>query len=134
MRFLSVASFIGAAISSFYGFYRLFVYRTPGKYSFSKPSANYHVGGDAYNLIINGNHATAFFVLTLALVTLGLGIEIILAIKSLNPENETQEESNESNTLEEDNSERADTESETVVVNSVTETGEKLHDWAWSYE
>lgn len=122
MRFLSVTSFIGAVVSSFYGFYRLFVYQAPGDYSFSKPAANYHVGGDAYNLIINGNHATAFFVLALALVTLGLGIEIILAIKSLNPESETQESNNESNTPEEESSEDADT--ERVVANSVTETEE----------
>ena len=134
MRFLSVTSFIGAVISSFYGFYRLFVYQAPGNYSFSKPAANYHVGGDAYNLIINGNHATAFFVLALALVTLGLGVEIILAIKSLDPESETQESNNESNTPEEESSEDADTESKTVEAKRVTETEEKLQDWAWSYE
>ena len=128
MRFLSVTSFIGAAVSSFYGFHRLFVYRTPGEYSFSEPSANYHVGGDAYNLIINGNHATAFFVLALALVTLGLGIEIILAIKSLNPESEAQESNNDLNASEEESSEVADTENETVESNRVTETEEKLHD------
>ena len=43
------------------GFYKMFVYEN-GEYSWSSHK-NVYVGGDAYNFIINGTYATAFFVL-----------------------------------------------------------------------
>ena len=36
-----------------------------------------YVGGDAYNYIINGNYATAFFVLTLTFAMLGIGFCVL---------------------------------------------------------
>lgn len=38
---------------------------------------NAYVGGDAYNYIINGNYATAFFVLTTMFVLTAVGLVII---------------------------------------------------------
>lgn len=44
---------------------------TPHKY------VNAYVGGDAYNYIINGTYATAFFVLTAMFVLAAIGLVII---------------------------------------------------------
>ena len=38
---------------------------------------NAYVGGDAYNYIINGTYATAYFVLTMMFVLSAIGFEII---------------------------------------------------------
>lgn len=38
---------------------------------------NAYVGGDAYNYIINGNYATAFFVLTTMFVLVAIGLMIL---------------------------------------------------------
>lgn len=38
---------------------------------------NAYVGGDAYNYIINGNYATAFFVLTAMFVMAAIGLMIL---------------------------------------------------------
>ena len=38
---------------------------------------NAYVGGDAYNYIINGNYATAFFVLTTMFVLAAIGLMIL---------------------------------------------------------
>lgn len=38
---------------------------------------NAYVGGDAYNYIINGNYATAFFVLTTMFVLTAIGLMIL---------------------------------------------------------
>lgn len=38
---------------------------------------NAWVGGDAYNYIINGTHATAFFVLTMMFVLSAIGLLIV---------------------------------------------------------
>ena len=40
-------------------------------------SKNAYVGGDAYNYIINGNYATAFFVLTAMFVLAAIGLMIL---------------------------------------------------------
>lgn len=40
-------------------------------------SENAYVGGDAYNYIINGNYATAFFVLTTMFVLAAIGLMIL---------------------------------------------------------
>lgn len=38
---------------------------------------NVYVGGDAYNYIINGNYATAFFVLTTMFVLAAIGLMVL---------------------------------------------------------
>lgn len=63
-----VASFIIAIIFIVLGFYKLLVYRNDE--DLDNP-ANFYVGGDAYNYIINAGQATAYFVLTLIFVVVG---------------------------------------------------------------
>lgn len=59
---------IGSLVPLYLGFNHMFVYDS-GEYG---DSQNAYVGGDAYNFIINGTYATAFFVLFGALFTAGL--------------------------------------------------------------
>ena len=44
---------------------------------------NAYVGGDAYNYIINGNYATAFFVLTTMFVLAGIGFLIVHYVQGI---------------------------------------------------
>ncbi len=44
---------------------------------YSVLNKNAYVGGDAYNYIINGNYATAFFVLTTMFVLAAIGLMIL---------------------------------------------------------
>ena len=44
---------------------------------------NAYVGGDAYNYIINGNYATAFFVLAALFSVIGIGILIVNHLSSI---------------------------------------------------
>ena len=44
---------------------------------YSSLNKNAYVGGDAYNYIINGNYATAFFVLTAMFVLAAIGLMIL---------------------------------------------------------
>ncbi len=59
---LSVTSFICGIITGILGFYKMLFYSSGDYYPFK--TINAYVGGDAYNLIINGTYATAYFVLT----------------------------------------------------------------------
>ena len=45
--------------------------------SYPSLNENAYVGGDAYNYIINGTHATAFFVLTAMFVLAAIGLMIV---------------------------------------------------------
>jgi len=71
----SLISFLGCFISVFKGFYKMYNYNSGESYPYN--SVNSYVGGDAYNFIINGTYATAFFILGLIFVTLGIGLLII---------------------------------------------------------
>lgn len=51
------------------GFHKMFAYENPDSYLLDKVNA--YVGGDAYNYIINGNYATAYFTLATLFVILG---------------------------------------------------------------
>jgi hypothetical protein len=61
-----------------FGIYKLFVYENnldlPLGYGFS---TNAYVESDAFNLIINSNMATAFFVLAVMFIIIGLGYKIV---------------------------------------------------------
>ena len=46
---------------------------------------NAYVGGDAYNYIINGNYATAFFVLTTMFVLTAIGLMILHYVSAEKP-------------------------------------------------
>ncbi len=75
MKILAKLSYVVAVIWMGMGFYRLYVYENPESYLFE--SKNAWVGGDSYNFIINGTHATAFFILCLTFIVIGLGMEIV---------------------------------------------------------
>lgn len=79
MRGISIGFWLAALVSLIMGFNKMFVYENPDSYILVKKNA--HVGGDAYNYIINGTHSTAFFVLFSGLLIAGLMVEIIIAIK-----------------------------------------------------
>lgn len=66
---LSKISFAMSLVTLCLGFDKMLVYDSGDSYPFEYHNA--YVGGDAYNYIINGNYATAFFVLTAALVIAG---------------------------------------------------------------
>lgn len=66
ITFLSIIGFIASAICVFMGFNKMLLYKNNSESSYlSDYSVNAYVGGDAYNYIINGTYATAYFVLAL---------------------------------------------------------------------
>jgi len=70
----------GASLGcSFYTFYKGIDKMTNYYNSENHPelNENAYVGGDAYNFIINGNYATAFFVLTAMFVLAAIGLMIL---------------------------------------------------------
>lgn len=71
MSYLMAFGFVG------YGLYKLFVYYNSTIDSLKK---NAYVGGDAYNYIINGTHATAFCVIGLVFAVMGTSCFIVNAI------------------------------------------------------
>ena len=86
---------LGAAISIVMGLYRLLFY-SEGRHGTTE--MNHHVGGDAYNLIINGIQATAFFVLALILIVLNIGSRIVCAIEQGNQKEVVEEIEDEEDT------------------------------------
>ena len=70
-KYLSGVSFTGSVITLWLGFDKMLNYVNDEMYW--KDPHNMYVGGDAYNYIINGNYATAFFVLTAMLALMGIG-------------------------------------------------------------
>lgn len=66
---LSKISFAMSVVTLCLGFDKMLVYDSGEYYPFEYHNA--YVGGDAYNYIINSNYATAFFVLTAALIIAG---------------------------------------------------------------
>lgn len=75
----SVFSFIGCFLSVGLGFYKLLFYSNPESYY--ETSMNVYVNGDAYNYIINGTHATAYFVLAVMWAVFAIGGAIINHMK-----------------------------------------------------
>ena len=70
--FLSGGSFMCGCYTLFKGIDKLTNYENTD-YS----SINAYVGGDAYNYIINGTHATAYFVLSTMFVLAAIGLLIV---------------------------------------------------------
>lgn len=71
---LSIISLICGCFTLYKGIDRLTNYYNS---DYSSLNVNAYVGGDAYNYIINGTHATAFFVLTTMFVLAAIGLVII---------------------------------------------------------
>lgn len=73
---------LGCSFFTFYkGIDRLINYYNSENFSFMNKNA--YVGGDAYNYIINGTHATSFFVLTTMFVLAAIGLMILHYLSQL---------------------------------------------------
>ena len=73
--YLAVASLCCGAFTFYKGLDKMFRYDSGDSYPHKYVNA--YVGGDAYNYIINGTYATAFFVLTAMFVLAAIGLVII---------------------------------------------------------
>ena len=71
----AIVSAILAFVTLCMGFNKLWRYDSGDEYGFD--AVNAYVGGDAYNYIINGTHAIAYFVLTTMFVLLAIGLLIL---------------------------------------------------------
>ena len=80
-KVLSGISFFVSLISLYMGFDKIYSYDNGELYPYTYHNA--YVGGDAYNYIINGNYATAFFVLTLTFAMLGIGFCILAYLSKI---------------------------------------------------
>ena len=78
---LSGLSFLAMVINIFRGFDKMNNYSSGDYYPYIVKNA--YVGGDAYNFIINGNYATAFFVLATLFAILGIGGLILYYLSGL---------------------------------------------------
>lgn len=72
---LAIASLCCGIFTFCEGLNKMFRYDSGDSYPHNYVNA--YVGGDAYNYIINGNYATAFFVLTTMFVLTAVGLVII---------------------------------------------------------
>lgn len=75
----STFSFIACFLSVGLGLYKLLFYANPEEYY--ELHMNVYVGGDAYNYIINGTHATAYFVLATMWAIFAIGAAIMNHLK-----------------------------------------------------
>ena len=80
-KVLSGISFSFSLIFLYMGFDKIYSYDNGELYPYTYHNA--YVGGDAYNYIINGNYATAFFVLTLTFAMLGIGFCILAYLSKI---------------------------------------------------
>lgn len=72
---LAIVSLCCGAFTLYKGFDKMFRYDFGDSYPHKYVNA--YVGGDAYNYIINGTYATAYFVLTAMFVLAAIGLVII---------------------------------------------------------
>lgn len=72
---LAITSLCCGAFTLYKGFDKMFRYDSGDSYPHKYVNA--YVGGDAYNYIINGTYATAYFVLTAMFVLAAVGLVII---------------------------------------------------------
>ncbi len=70
----AAASFLGSCVTLYKGIDKMTNYYNS---EYSSKLVNAYVGGDAYNYIINGTYATAFFVLTAMFALAAVGFIII---------------------------------------------------------
>lgn len=78
---IAILFYLLSAVMLYKGYDKMTNYSNP-EYSFMT-THNAYVGGDAYNYIINGNYATAFFVLTLTFAMLGIGFCILAYLSKI---------------------------------------------------
>ena len=82
---LAMMSFLCGCVTLYRGIDKMTNYYNSEYYV--EANVNAYVGGDAYNYIINGNYATAFFVLTAMFALAAVGFIIIhyLSLKNNTP-------------------------------------------------
>lgn len=73
--YLSIVSLCCGAFTFYEGLDKMFRYDSGDSYPHKYVNA--YVGGDAYNYIINGTYATAFFVLTAMFVLAAIGLVVV---------------------------------------------------------
>ena len=73
--YLAIASLCCGAFTFYKGLDKMFRYDSGDSYPHKYVNA--YVGGDAYNYIINGTYATAFFVLTALFVLAAIGLVVV---------------------------------------------------------
>lgn len=73
--YLAIASLCCGAFTFGEGLDKMFRYDSGDSYPYKYVNA--YVGGDAYNYIINGTYATAFFVLTAMFVLAAIGLVVV---------------------------------------------------------
>lgn len=73
--YLAIASLCCGAFTFYEGLDKMFRYDSGDSYSHK--CVNAYVGGDAYNYIINGTYATAFFILTAMFVLAAIGLVVV---------------------------------------------------------
>lgn len=81
-KWMSRLMFSAAVVSLVMGFFKLFVYKnydTSNYPTLASKNINAYVGGDAYNFITNGTHATAYFTLFGAFLISTILIEIAIS-------------------------------------------------------
>ena len=76
---LAAASFLGGCITLYKGIDKMTNYYYNSEYS--SRLVNAYVGGDAYNYIINGTYAIAFFVLTAWIFYHNLNLPILMGVE-----------------------------------------------------
>ncbi|WP_213422619.1 hypothetical protein [Bhargavaea massiliensis] len=96
-RVLQIISAIFAAHFAFRGFYKLLAYDN-GEYS--DKAVNAYVGGDAYNYIINGTHATAYFTLAGAFLITTVLLEVVYLLRNMREERSVVKDMELDNTIE----------------------------------
>lgn len=80
-NWISAAAFALALVLTGIGFDKLLRYDNGDRYPYELHNA--YVGGDAYNYIINGNYATAYFTLAMLCVIIGIGALVIAHLKRM---------------------------------------------------
>lgn len=71
LKCIAIIFVLLAIIMCYKGHDRMVNYSNPDEDSYSHTYTNAYVGGDAYNYIINGTHAAAFFVLSVGFLLTG---------------------------------------------------------------
>lgn len=80
---LAVTSFCCGVFTLYKGFDKMLNYDSGDYYPYKYVNA--YVGGDAYNYIINGTYATAYFVLTAMFVLASIGLVIVHYLAKCSP-------------------------------------------------
>ena len=78
---ISIASFVISGLFVIVGLYKLLAYKNDDD---AEEYTNAYVGGDAYNYIINGTHATAWLVLATCFMVLAVGLLIVYVLEKNN--------------------------------------------------